>query len=65
MRVYVMDGTRHAKFCSDRFVDSTPQIRDFAMPFDDILDGTWHAKFCNDWLGVSAPQIRDLAVLLG
>ena len=31
MRDYVLDGTRHAKFCSDRFGVSAPKIRDFAV----------------------------------
>jgi len=31
MRDYVMDGTRQAKFCIDRFKGFVPQIRDFAV----------------------------------
>jgi len=31
MRDYVRDGTRHEKFCIDRFRGSVPQIRDFAV----------------------------------
>jgi len=31
MRDYVMDGTRYAKFCIDRFRGSAPQIPDFAV----------------------------------
>jgi len=30
-RDYVLDGTRHAKFCSDRSGVSVPQIGDFAV----------------------------------
>ena len=30
-RDYVLDDTRHAKFCSDQSGVSVPQIRDFAV----------------------------------